>query len=63
MAGIYDQMMGSSVPGFIDPETPDPHTQQISSGNAQDANRVLRVAWLIIILSLVGLWLLGATFK
>lgn len=63
MASVFDQMMQGGIPGYVDPMTPDVHTEQISAGNTGDVNKVLRVAWLIIILSLVALWLLGATFK
>lgn len=63
MASVFDQMNGGAMPGYVDPNTADPHTMSVSTGNAGDANKVLRVAWVIIIVSLVALWLLGMTFK
>lgn len=58
----------ADLPGFVDSSTvPADHAVQMqATGNVSantDVTGVLRIAWLIIILSLVGLWLLGRTFR
>jgi hypothetical protein len=56
------------LPGFVDDQGTQDHTLQMNAsgtmtvGNA-DTNSVLRIAWLLIILSLVGLWVLGRVFR
>jgi hypothetical protein len=56
------------MPGFVDDQGGQDHALQMNAtGSASvgspSTDAVLRLAWLIIILSLVGLWVLGRVFK
>lgn len=54
------------VPGFSDTVTTDPHDNanlvQATTSSSAPSN-VIKVAWVIIMLSLAGLWILGYTFR
>lgn len=55
------------MPGFVHGNSNvDDHNMQVGaslSGGAVSAQAVLKVAWVIIIACLIGLWLMGYSFK
>lgn len=55
-----------AVPGYVDPSTPDQHTMEMKADASASANAngaTLKLAWLIVIVSLVALWALGWAFS
>lgn len=53
----------TDLPGYTDGNGMGHDITGGGAGVAGDPHAVLRTAWLIIIVCLVGLWLLGYTFK
>lgn len=52
----------SDLPGYVTDGNGMGHEAVPTSGGT-NSDAVLRLAWLIVILSLIGLWALGYTFK
>lgn len=58
----------ADLPGYVDQSglSADHEVQMGATGTMSantDVTGILRIAWVIIILSLIGLWLLGRVFK
>lgn len=55
-----------SMPGYVDPGTPDPATLDMhanATATASSNGNTLKLAWIIVIVSLVSLWALGWAFS
>lgn len=55
-----------AVPGYADPNTPDPATLDMHANATVTASAngsTLKLAWVIVIVSLVALWALGWAFS